>query len=91
MTMPDVIYAMPNRMYAVSHSPEYEEKKYGVEKYYSQSKVDELLERQRDCYSEICDRLASMMEQGAGELQPGERLRQAARMIRNAKIGDSDD
>lgn len=30
----------------------------------------------------ICDRLAAMMEQGAGELKPGERLRQAARMIR---------
>lgn len=29
-----------------------------------------------------CDRLAQMMEGGAGEIEPGERLRQAAGMIR---------
>jgi len=85
MNKPDIAYLSKNYRWSPNRSLRC------TDDYYSAAKVDELLERQRDCYSEICDRLASMMEQGAGELQPGERLRQAARMIRNAKIGDSDD
>lgn len=40
-----------------------------------------LLERNR-C-ADYCDSLAKMMEDGAGEVSPGARLRQAARWIRN--------
>lgn len=39
------------------------------------------MEEQREKDAEICKRLAEMMEQGAGELEPGDRLRQAARAI----------
>ena len=33
----------------------------------------------------ICDRFAGYMEQGAGEIEPGKRLRQVAAAIRAAK------
>lgn len=36
----------------------------------------------REVAAQVCERLASMMEQGAGEPEPGARLRQAAQMIR---------
>lgn len=38
---------------------------------------------EREACAKICDRLATMMEQGAGELEPSGRLRQAARTMRS--------
>lgn len=37
---------------------------------------------ERDLAAKVCDDLAAMMEDGAGEAEPGGRLRQAARYIR---------
>lgn len=48
----------------------------------------DLFERERA--ATICDDLAEMMERGAGECAPGERLRQAARNIREGKPPLSD-
>lgn len=47
-----------------------------------EEKILGLLAEERSACSAICERLASMMEQGAGESEPGWRLRQAARLIR---------
>lgn len=40
------------------------------------------VEAEREACAQICERLESMMTQGAGEARPGERLSQAARLIR---------
>lgn len=41
---------------------------------------------EREAAARICERLAELMENGAGELQPGGRLRQAAQMIRALSV-----
>lgn len=44
----------------------------------------DVLHERRRC-AQICERLAVMLEHGAGEDEPGHRLRQAARLIRNGE------
>ena len=41
------------------------------------------VEVEREACAQTCDRLAEMMEGGAGEIEPGGRLRQAAREMRS--------
>jgi hypothetical protein len=46
--------------------------------------TNEVLHERRRA-AQICERLATMMENGAGEDGPGHRLRQAARIIRSGE------
>lgn len=46
------------------------------------------LRAEANCCADICARLAEMMESGAGEIEPGQRLRQAERLIRERATMD---
>jgi len=44
---------------------------------------------EREACAQVCDRIAEMMEAGAGEPEPGQRLRQAAQMMRSNALSSN--